>query len=146
MKYFGFLVLLVLLIGGVYLWQDRAPIPNYSGIQISHTLQSELKVGEGAVAQSFSTVQVHYAAWIYDPAKPGNKGELFASTEFAEPPVAMKLKDSDYDGWQLGIIGMKVDGKRQLIVPFRNGGEIVRKSIPAGMILLIEVSLFDVKE
>ena len=70
----------------------------------------DIIVGDGAEAQASSTVDVHYLGVEYD------SGEQFdaswdrgSSIEF---PLSRLVK-----GWQEGIPGMKVGGRRKLIVP-----------------------------
>lgn len=70
----------------------------------------DLVVGEGAEAQAGSTVNVHYLGVDYE------SGDEFDSSwsrgQSVEFPLAMLVK-----GWQLGIPGMKVGGRRKLTVP-----------------------------
>lgn len=70
----------------------------------------DLIVGDGPEAERGSTVDVHYLGVEYD------SGEQFDSSwdrgESIDFPLAMLVK-----GWQEGIPGMKVGGRRKLVVP-----------------------------
>lgn len=70
----------------------------------------DVVVGEGAEAQAGGTVNVHYLGVDYE------SGDEFDSSwsrgQSVEFPLAMLVK-----GWQLGIPGMKVGGRRKLTVP-----------------------------
>ncbi|MBD8659896.1 FKBP-type peptidyl-prolyl cis-trans isomerase [Frigoribacterium sp. CFBP 8754] len=71
---------------------------------------SDITVGDGAEAQRGSTVDVHYLGVEFD------SGEEFDSSwsrgESVNFPLAALVQ-----GWQEGIPGMKVGGRRQLVVP-----------------------------
>lgn len=70
----------------------------------------DIVVGDGAEAQAGATVDVHYLGVDYE------SGDEFDSSwsrgQSVEFPLAMLVK-----GWQLGIPGMKVGGRRKLTVP-----------------------------
>jgi len=79
----------------------------------------ELVEGTGAEAQATSTVNVHYLGVEYD------SGEEFDSSWSRGESINFPLR-SLIQGWQVGIPGMKVGGRRKLIVPpaqaYGNGG------------------------
>ena len=70
----------------------------------------DLILGEGAEAQASSTVDVHYLGVGYD------SGEEFDSSWSRGQSINFPLRNL-IAGWQQGIPGMKVGGRRQLIVP-----------------------------
>ncbi|WP_099022137.1 FKBP-type peptidyl-prolyl cis-trans isomerase [Mycolicibacterium palauense] len=70
----------------------------------------DLVVGEGAEAPPGSTVQVHYLGVEYDT------GEEFDSSWSRNEPIAFPLRGL-IQGWQDGIPGMRVGGRRKLVVP-----------------------------
>ncbi len=78
----------------------------------------DLKVGTGATAVKGSKVQVHYTGWIYEKGMRGKKFD--SSVDRGKPFIVDKLGTPDshvIPGWNEGIQGMKVGGKRELIIP-----------------------------
>lgn len=70
----------------------------------------DLVVGDGAEAQPSSTVNVHYLGVEFE------SGEEFDSSWSRGESINFPLR-SLIEGWQVGIPGMKVGGRRKLIVP-----------------------------
>jgi len=71
----------------------------------------ELKVGTGVVAAPFTTVTVHYTGWLMN-------GTQFDSSKDRNKPFEFTLGARRViPGWDMGIVGMKVGGLRQLIIP-----------------------------
>ncbi|EYT51969.1 peptidylprolyl isomerase [Leucobacter sp. UCD-THU] len=70
----------------------------------------DLVEGSGAEAQASSTVDVHYLGVEYD------SGEEFDSSWSRGESINFPLR-ALIQGWQVGIPGMKVGGRRKLIVP-----------------------------
>jgi FKBP-type peptidyl-prolyl cis-trans isomerase FkpA len=103
-------------------------------------------VGAGKTATAGSTVSVHYTGWLYAPKAPGQHGARFDSSE-GGPPFTFHLGAGQViKGWDQGVAGMKVGGKRTLIVPAALGyGERGAGPIPANANLIFDVTLIDVK-
>jgi FKBP-type peptidyl-prolyl cis-trans isomerase FkpA len=77
-------------------------------------VKTDLVVGTGATANSGSSLTVDYSGWIYSPASVEGKGPLFdANSGFTFTLGA----GSVIAGWDQGIVGMQVGGKRRLIIP-----------------------------
>jgi FKBP-type peptidyl-prolyl cis-trans isomerase FkpA len=101
----------------------------------------DLAVGEGAAASSGHYVTVHYTGWLAD-------GKKFDSSLDRGDPFAFNLgKGQVIAGWDEGVQGMKVGGKRKLTIPpdlgygqFGAGGVI-----PPNATLLFEVELLGVE-
>jgi len=75
----------------------------------------DTQVGTGAEAQKGYIVSVQYTGWIY---KNGNKGAKFDSSLDRNKPFTFTLgKHEVIDGWDEGVAGMKIGGKRTLIIP-----------------------------
>ena len=71
----------------------------------------ELTVGTGTAATSTSKVTVYYAGYLVT-------GQLFDSRSSPSTPLAVTLGINEViKGWEEGIVGMKVGGVRQLIIP-----------------------------
>jgi peptidylprolyl isomerase len=99
----------------------------------------DLKVGEGTECPPGATVKVNYSGWLVD-------GTEFDSTRKQGGPTEFKL-GAVIQGWQYGIPGMKVGGKRKLVVaPDRGYGARAMGKIPPGSTLIFEVELLGIKE
>jgi peptidylprolyl isomerase len=99
----------------------------------------DLVVGTGKVAPPNSTVTIHYRGTLTD-------GSEFDSSYSRGQPATFPL-DRLIKGWQEGIPGMKVGGKRKLTIPYQLAyGEAGRPPvIPPKATLVFEIELFDVK-
>ena len=85
-----------------------------SGLQFEDTV-----VGEGAEATSGADVKVHYTGWLYQD---GVQGAKFDSSKDRREPFEFTLDDGMViRGWDEGVQGMKVGGKRTLIIPAELG-------------------------
>ena len=74
--------------------------------------------GTGPTAVAGKRVTVHYTGWLYNPNTADHKGETFDSSRDRGTPFSFNLgNDNVIQGWHLGIAGMKVGGKRTLIIP-----------------------------
>ena len=103
-------------------------------------------VGKGKQAVSGNTVKVHYTGWLYEPKAPKQRGKQFDSSVGGEPFTFPLGMGGVIKGWDQGGAGMKVGGKRTLIIPAALGyGERGAGPIPPGATLLFDVELLDVK-
>lgn len=101
----------------------------------------DLKVGEGKEAVKGALITTHYTGWLEDGTKFDSsidRGNYF-ETVIGNGRVIK--------GWDQGILGMKVGGKRKLMVPahLAYGERKMDKVIPANSNLIFEIELFDVK-
>ncbi len=81
-----------------------------SGLQYEDTV-----VGDGAQASAGQYVQVHYTGWLYND---GQQGAKFDSSLDRNDPFEFSLgAGMVIQGWDEGVAGMKVGGKRTLIIP-----------------------------
>ena len=103
-------------------------------------------VGSGRLALQGNTVVVHYGAWLYAPRQPGQRGAPF-DTVSGKESFSFKLgAGSVIPGWDEGLRGMRVGGKRRLIVPASLGfGKAGSGAVPPGANLIFEIELLDVK-
>ena len=102
------------------------------------------KVGTGEAAAKGATVQVHYTGWLYVN---GKRGAKFDSSLDRNVPFEFKLGSRQViAGWDEGVEGMKVGGKRELIIPpdLAYGPRAVGGVIPANSTLDFEVELLKV--
>ena len=74
--------------------------------------------GTGATAQSGQSVTVHYTGWLHDAAAPNGRGRKFDSSKDRGDPFEFDLDAGMViRGWDEGVAGMKIGGKRTLIIP-----------------------------
>ncbi|MEC8688955.1 MAG: FKBP-type peptidyl-prolyl cis-trans isomerase [Cyanobacteriota bacterium] len=108
-----------------------------SGLKIT-----ELAIGEGAEASSGQTVVVHYRGTLED-------GQQFDASYDRGTPFSFPLGAGRViKGWDEGVVGMKVGGKRKLIIPsdLAYGSRGAGGVIPPNATLIFEVELLDVKK
>lgn len=121
---------------------------------LSKPLITELNVidthlGDGKSASNDSFVAVHYSGWLYDDTAEDKKGKMFDTSHDLGDPLAFQLgKKRVIKGWDTGIIGMKIGGKRTLHIPSHMAyGDkrigTVRTAIPANSALVFDVELVD---
>ena len=111
------------------------------------TLQKiDTKVGSGRLAMTGSTITMHYTGWLYSPKSPKQQGARFDSSHDAKA-VTFKLGAGKViKGWDEGIRGMKVGGKRTLVVPAEQAfGDAGHGPVPPKANLIFEIELLDVK-
>lgn len=98
---------------------------------------------EGASISAGSPIMVHYTGWIYEPSKPDGKGKQFDSSIEKRVPFGFIVGAGRViQGWDKGFAGMKLKGKRTLIIPaefaYGNSGTA---NIPPGATLIFDVEL-----
>lgn len=98
----------------------------------------ELRAGTGEAPATTSTVKVHYTGWTLD-------GKKFDSSVDRGQPATFPLSGV-IKGWTEGVGGMKVGGKRKLVIPYALAyGEQGRPpTIPAKATLIFDVELLEV--
>jgi peptidylprolyl isomerase len=110
-----------------------------SGLQYN-----DIKVGTADVAAKGNTVEVHYTGWLFVN---GGRGAKFDSSLDRKTPLRFKLGAGQViAGWDEGVEGMKVGGKRELIIPpdLAYGTKEVGGVIPANSTLDFEIELLKV--
>jgi FKBP-type peptidyl-prolyl cis-trans isomerase FkpA len=110
-------------------------------------VKTDSVVGKGKEAVAGMTVVVNYTGWLYEAAAPNHRGKQFDSSvgrgPFSFPLGAGRV----IKGWDEGVAGMKVGGKRTLVIPAelaygkRGAGGV----IPPDATLVFDVELLDVK-
>jgi len=97
----------------------------------------EIVVGEGGVAAAGQNVQVHYTGWL-------TNGTKFDSSRDRDEPFVFPLGAGRViKGWDMGVAGMKVGGKRKLTIPpaLGYGARGAGGVIPPDATLVFEVEL-----
>jgi FKBP-type peptidyl-prolyl cis-trans isomerase FkpA len=103
-------------------------------------------VGTGAEARPGATVKVNYTGWLYDPKAANHHGKQFDSS-IGRGPFSFPLGAGRViKGWDQGVAGMKVGGKRTLIIPasLGYGDRGAGEDIPPGATLVFDVELLGV--
>lgn len=102
--------------------------------------------GTGLEATAGKTVTVHYTGWLYATSAPNFKGSQFDSSA-GKTPFEFKLgANGAIAGFDQGVTGMKVGGKRTILIPSNLGyGTSGYGSIPGGAGLVFDVELVGVK-
>jgi FKBP-type peptidyl-prolyl cis-trans isomerase len=112
------------------------------GVKTDSGLQYwDIRVGTGEVAKDGSHVKVHYTGWL-------TTGKKFDSSVDAHQPFDFTIgKGEVIKGWDEGVTGMKVGGKRQLRIPpeMAYGAEGHPPQIPHNATLIFDVQLLAVK-
>jgi FKBP-type peptidyl-prolyl cis-trans isomerase len=101
----------------------------------------DIKVGTGATAQTGQHVKVDYTGWL-------TNGKKFDSSVGTGKPFDFMLGANQViKGWDEGVVGMKVGGKRQLRIPpdLAYGAAGYPGAIPPNSTLIFDVQLVDVK-
>ena len=105
----------------------------------------EHQVGDGTEATPGKQVAVHYTGWL---DKDGEKGQKFDSSVDRGQPFVFPLGAGRViKGWDEGVAGMKVGGKRTLKIPpqLGYGARGAGGLIPPNAKLIFDVELLDVK-
>ena len=106
----------------------------------SGLIKEDLVMGRGPVAHAGHSIVVHYVGWLTD-------GKQFDSSRARHDPLDFALGAGDViKGWDEGIEGMRVGGKRRLTIPpalaYREHG--LGGVIPPQATLVFEVELLEV--
>ena len=125
------------------------PAPPAAAAPEETVLVTDVVKGVGDEAFPGMVVIVHYTGWLYDPAAPDHHGRKFDSSRDRGQPLSFPLGSGRViRGWEQGVPGMKVGGKRRLVIPpslaygSRGAGNGV---IPPNATLIFDVELLAVE-
>ncbi|HEV8443958.1 MAG TPA: FKBP-type peptidyl-prolyl cis-trans isomerase [Steroidobacteraceae bacterium] len=108
----------------------------------------DLAPGSGPEIKSGQNALVHYTGWLYDPAAPENKGKKFDSSVDRNEPFEFPVGGGMViKGWDEGVAGMKVGGKRRLVIPpdMGYGARGAGGVIPPNATLVFDVELVEIR-
>ena len=129
--------------------QEGTGMPeNADGAQITGLQITDVIDGDGLTAEAGQEVVVHYTGWLYDPEQPKNRGEKFDSSVDRGDPFSFPLGAGRViRGWDEGFAGMRIGGKRVLVIPpdMGYGARGAGGVIPPHATLMFEVELLDIK-
>ena len=131
-------------VGIYFLLQPKNQPENNQNKDMAQNLKVEvLKQGTGEEAKSGDRISVHYTGWL-------ENGTKFDSSVDRGTPFEFTLGAGQViQGWDLGVVGMKIGEKRKLTIPANlaygdqgAGGGL----IPANAILIFEVELLEISK
>ena len=120
--------------------------PAWAAGNVAQLQKIDRVVGTGPVANDGDVVQVNYTGWLYDAVTKDHHGKEFDSTQGGEPIRFTLGAGEVIAGWDQGIRGMHVGGKRTLIIPARlaYGGRGAGDDVPPDATLVFDVELVGV--
>jgi len=142
-------IILIVIIGGIsFLWQKPKSVQqnqtqtNSSSYTIQGMKIDILKQGTGEGAKTGDNVVVNYVGTLQD-------GTKFDSSIDRGQPFPMTLgQNRVIQGWELGLLGMKVGEKRKLTIPpeLGYGAQKIGELIPANSTLIFEIDLLSINQ
>lgn len=124
----------------------RADAPQSAAAPAVAFQKIDTVTGTGKEATAGATAVVNYTGWLYEPNAQLQRGAEFDSSKGRSPFSFQVGGCQVIKGWDEGIQGMKVGGKRTLIVPANMGyGDSGAGPIPPNATLIFEVELLEVR-
>src|ERR1700733_2081624 len=108
----------------------------------------DLKAGEGASLAAGQRAVVQYTGWLYQESAPDKKGTEFDSSRHGGEPFRFTVGAGQViKGWDQGVVGMKIGGRRRLTIPadLAYGDNGAGGVIPPGATLVFEVELVGIE-
>ena len=99
----------------------------------------DFELGDGTEVEEGQQVSVHYTGWLED-------GTMFDSSLINGQPLTLALGAGQViAGWEEGLVGMKVGGQRQLVIPpeLAYGADGAGGVIPPNAILIFEIEVVE---
>ena len=131
---------MTILVMGISSISLAAAVTSKSGLKYEET-----KAGSGAEAIAGKKVFVHYTGWLDEGGKKGKKFD--SSLDYGKPFSFALGAGQVIKGWDEGVAGMKIGGKRTLMIPasLGYGARGAGADIPPNANLIFDVELLDVK-
>ncbi|MEZ5459107.1 MAG: FKBP-type peptidyl-prolyl cis-trans isomerase [Steroidobacteraceae bacterium] len=111
-------------------------------------LQSIDRACSGPEVKPGQRASVHYTGWLYQEGAPDNKGRKFDSSHDHGSTFEFRVGGGEViKGWDLGVAGMQVGGKRRLVIPpeLGYGSRGAGGVIPGGATLVFDVELSGIR-
>lgn len=124
-----------------------APVPTPVTVGPASLQIIDSVVGTGTTAVAGSTISVHYTGWLYSATAANFKGAPF-DTSIGKAPFTFRLGVGQViAGWDQGVVGMRVGGKRTLAIPSSQayGAAGISGLIPPNTALVFDVELLTVQ-
>ena len=143
-------VAIACLVAGALLGCQPAPnnTPAATASAVSSLETTDLTRGAGAAVAAGQYAVVQYTGWLYEPSAPDHKGKEFDSSLKGGTPFRFQLGTGQViKGWDQGVAGMQIGGKRRLVIPAdlaygdRGAGDV----IPPGATLVFDVDLVGIE-
>ena len=134
--------------------QDNKPVTSSTAASPAASPDSGLKIidvteGTGKVAEKGKAAMVQYTGWLYDEKAADKKGKQFDTSSNRGLPFGFVVGVGRViKGWDEGVPGMKVGGKRTLIIPAAmayGDKDVGNGLIPANSTLVFDIELVEVK-
>ncbi len=155
MRYFNFILILILFLSFSFCSKSskqssakkeiqtgqNISVPDDAVVTDSGLKYVDIVQGNGPVAVTGQTVIVHYTGWLMN-------GKKFDSSLDRNKPFSFTLgKGQVIPGWEEGIQGMHVGGKRRLFIPYQlaYGERGYPPVIPPKAMLVFDVQLLEIK-
>lgn len=123
--------------------------PAAEQIMTTELIKNDVATGSGGAIARGQVAVVHYTGWLYDPSAPEQKGKQFDSSRDRGQPFRFPVGGGRViQGWDQGVAGMQVGGRRTLIIPASLGyGESGAGGgvIPPNATLLFDVELLAIE-
>ena len=122
-------------------------LPALAADNVTQLQKADRVVGSGTMARDGDVVQVNYTGWLYDADAKDHHGKEFDSSLDGGEPISFTLGAGEViAGWDQGIRGMHVGGKRTLVIPARlaYGGRGAGDAVPPNATLVFDVELVGV--
>ena len=115
--------------------------------KIQELVIEDTKIGEGRESEKGLSISVHYTGWILDASKSDKKGDKFDSSLDRKQPFNFVLGVGQViQGWDQGFDGMKIGGKRTILIPSEMGygSRGAGNAIPPNADLIFEIELLEI--
>jgi FKBP-type peptidyl-prolyl cis-trans isomerase FkpA len=127
---------------------EQPPTPEEGRSSVSELIKADQTVGAGNEAVAGRRVTVHYTGWLYNETAADKKGTKFDSSRDRNEPFEFGLGAGEViPGWDQGVAGMKVGGRRLLTIPpgMGYGARGAGGVIPPNATLVFDVELLNVR-